>query len=110
MNTALTDKEYVQEIHHQLTGLGGFVAMSWGCHQWMGVSMNNNPTLQFKVQGYLFHGHVRIELDRGRDVYNIHFGKYTKTTKNWKNIKTVEHVYFDQMVGIIDSHVEREAA
>lgn len=106
MNTALEDKEYVREILNQLQGMGGYKLMSWGADGWTQFSMNNNPTLQFKVRGHHHKGHVRIELDRGRDVYNIHFGKWNRTKREWTNKETETHVYFDQMVDVIDKKVE----
>jgi len=107
MNRVLEDKEYIKEIYSQITKMGGFKLMSWGPSQFLGVIMNDNPTLQFKVQGQHFKGHVRIELDRPRDAYNIHFGKFVKKSYSWTNKKTEEYVYFDQMVDIIDTYVEK---
>jgi len=61
-------------------------------------------TLQFKVQGHHFKGHVRIGYDEGTDTYLVHFGHWKN--QQWQNIETIDDVYCDMMVDIIDRKVE----
>lgn len=91
----------VTTIRAQLMGTGATKVWSWGSHAWAQI---DEMTLQFKVQGRHFHGHVRIAYDEGYDLYVIHFGHWRN--RQWKNIETIDGVYFDQMVDIIDQKVE----
>ncbi len=91
----------VKTIHAQLLGSAKMKVWSWGAHAWMQM---DTLTLQFKVQGHHFSGHVRIAYDEGDDLYNIHFGHWRN--RQWKNIETIEGVYCDQMVDVIDRKVE----
>lgn len=93
--------QIVQTIRDQLFASGAMKVWSWGSHAWMQM---DELTLQFKVQGRYFHGHVRVAYDEGDDLYNIHFGHWRN--RQWKNVETVEGVYCDQMVEIIDWKVE----
>jgi len=72
-----------------------------GVHVWRAIDEN---TLQFKVQGRHFNGHVRISYDEGCDLYNIYFGHWRN--RKWENIETFDGVYCNQMVDIIDQKVE----
>lgn len=91
----------VKTIQMQLFGTGREKVWSWGAHAWIAISEN---TLQFKVQGHHFKGHVRVEYNVGDDLYDIHFGHWRNRT--WKNLETIDGVYFDQMVDFIDQKVE----
>lgn len=91
----------VKTIRAQLMASGQMKVWSWGAHAWM---MMDKDTLQFKVQGHHFRGHVRIAYDEGDDLYSIHFGHWRN--RQWKNLKTVGGIYCDQMVDVIDQKVE----
>ena len=65
----------VKTIQSQLYASGQMKVWSWDAHQWMAM---DEHTLQFKVQGRHFTGHVRIVYTEGDDLYNICFG-------HWKN-------------------------
>ena len=85
---------------------------SWGAHAFTGFLPKNipsikKPTLQFAVNGHHFKGNIRIELDEGADLYNIHFGKYGSRHENgWKNISSIERIYADEITEVIDQMVE----
>ena len=73
------------------------VMWSWGF---------NNPTaiengLQFRVQGFKFKGIVEVVYDEGWDLFDVRF------IKDGKVIETVEGVYIDGLVQVIDDYVEK---
>jgi len=70
--------------------------MSWGAHKFKGGS----NYLIFKVQGFKLKGQVKITLN-SLDLYDIEF-----INSKGKVIKTVEGIYFDQLIETIDNEVE----
>ena len=73
------------------------VVFSWGF---------NAPTatangLRFKVQGFKFKGTVEVEYNEGADLFEV------KLIKNGKVVETVEDVYLDSLVDVIDYRVEK---
>ena len=73
------------------------VVFSWGF---------NNPTaiengLRFKVQGFKFKGTVEVEYNEGTDLFDI------RLIQNGKVVETIEDVYLDSLVDVIDNHVEK---
>ena len=91
----------VKTIRSQLYASGEIIIGSWGAHDWMAMDEN---TLQFKVQGHHFKGHVRIAYDEDYDLYDIHFGHWKH--HQWHNLSTIESVYCDEMIYLIDDKVE----
>ncbi|MDH8700930.1 hypothetical protein M2138_000264 [Dysgonomonadaceae bacterium PH5-43] len=74
------------------------IVWSWGF---------NSPTtiqngLMFKVQGFIFKGWVKVMYNEGTDLFDIVFLSSQMEVK-----KEVEGVYFDMLVGVIDSNVEK---
>jgi hypothetical protein len=66
----------------------------------------NNPTaiedgLQFNVQGFKFKGIVKVIYDHAMDLFKVEF------VKDDEVVKTIEDVYVDQLVEVIDNYVER---
>ena len=90
--------EIANEIRAQLIALGMIKVMSWGTHAWTG----GKDYLAFKVNGHHFKGIVKITLTP-MDVYRIEF---MKALPAHEITKTMENVYFDEMVDMIDQHVE----
>ena len=73
------------------------VVWSWGF---------NSPTavkngLRFKVQGYKFRGVVEVVYNEGSDLFDVSFVKGSGDTQS------IEGVYFDMLVEVIDNHVEK---
>ena len=73
------------------------VVFSWGF---------NTPTaiangLRFKVQGFKFKGTVEVVYNEGTDLFEL------KLIKNGKVVETVEDVYLDSLVDVIDYRVEK---
>lgn len=73
------------------------VVWSWGFHQ--PVAIENG--LRFKVQGFKFKGVVEVAYNEGRDLFDVRFIKANKV------VNTVEGVFFDTLVDVIDDYVER---
>ena len=75
------------------------VVWSWGFHN--PVALPNNEGLRFMVTGFRFKGIVEVVYDEGWDLFNVRF------IKGGKVIDTVEEVYLDSLVSVIDDYVER---
>ena len=75
------------------------VVWSWGFHQ--PVAIENG--LQFKVQGFKFRGIVEVVYNEGRDLFDVRFLKRNKV------VNTIEGVFFDMLVDVIDDYVEKTA-
>ena len=73
------------------------VVWSWGFNS--PIAVKNG--LRFKVQGYKFHGVVEVVYNEGKDLFDVSFIKANKV------IKSVEDVYFDMLVDVIDNYVEK---
>ena len=73
------------------------VMWSWGFHN--AVAIENG--LRFNVQGFKFKGTVEVVYNEGNDLFDIRFIKASKV------VKTVEGVFFDSLVELIDDYVEK---
>ena len=89
--------QIAKEILNQLRCLGGIKMMSWGANAFKG----GTNFLEFKVQGFKLKGRVRITLT-SMDDYTITFYK----PRGVEPLKTIEGIFFDEMVDIIDKEVE----
>ena len=58
--------------------------------------------MKFHVQGFKHTGMVRIILDKGKDLFEIHLIPDSEGER-----KIIENVYFDMLVSIIDENVEK---
>ena len=89
-----------QTILSQIKTLDPMALFAWGAK---GLANTGNG-LQFKTTGMTpFKGFVRITLDEGKDLYVIEFLKVTK--KEVKVVKSVEDVYAEDLVSVIDNFV-----
>lgn len=73
------------------------VAWSWGLHN--PVVVRNG--LRFTVHGFKFQGIVEVVYDEGYDLFNVKFIKAGEV------VDTVEGVYVDGLISVIDEYVER---
>jgi hypothetical protein len=100
-------------IKQQLFSNDRMKVWSWGAHDWFALSYN---TLCFKVNAHHFKGVISIALDEGQDLYDIHFfdnyrkSSFIKTPKPSQQIQPMTGIFCDQMVELIDDHIERIAA
>lgn len=84
----------------QILRISGAIAMSWGIDP---NSLRQIPNgLRFHVQGLKLKGYVEIVYDEGSDYFNVSFVKDENPTEK----ETVEDVAFDELVNVIDRHVE----
>lgn len=70
---------------------------SWGFHQ--PVAIKNG--IRFKVTGFKFRGIVDVVYNEGRDLFDVSFIQSNKV------VKSMDGVYFDMLVDVIDDVVER---
>ena len=66
----------------------------------------NSPTaiqngLRFRVQGFKFKGIVEVVYNEGRDLFDVSFSKAGKV------VKSIDGVFFDELVSVIDGYVEK---
>lgn len=73
------------------------VVYSWGFHQPMALENG----LRFKVTGFKFRGVVDVVYNEGRDLFDISFIKANKV------VQSIDGVFFDMLVDVIDDVVER---
>lgn len=58
--------------------------------------------LEFECNGFKHTGKVQIVLDEGKDLFEVHL-----ISENGEKIKTIEDVYVDMLVDVIDENVEK---
>ena len=75
------------------------VVWSWGFHKPMALENG----LRFKVQGFKFKGTVEVVYNEGRDLFDVRFIKRNKV------VNTIDGVFFDSLVEVIDDFVEKTA-
>ena len=68
---------------------------SWGFHK--PRHLPNDRGISFMVEGYKYQGKVQVIYNEGTDLFEVHL----------ENGRIEEDVYLDQLVGVIDSLVER---
>ena len=73
------------------------VVWSWGFHQ--PIALQNG--LRFKVSGFKFCGVVDIVYNEGHDLFDISFIKSNKV------VKSVDGVYCDMLIDVLDDFIER---
>ena len=76
------------------------VVFSWGFHR--PTALPNDEGLAFKVDGFKHRGWVFVKYNEGKDLFDV------ELRDNSLNIvRSIEDVYFDQLVNVIDNAVER---
>ena len=75
------------------------VMFSWGARRFTAIQNG----LVFHVQGYLLNGWVKIIYNEGTDAFDLSFINNRKEI-----VKTVNEVYIDNLVDVIDYHVEND--
>ena len=76
------------------------ILMSWG------VDLKTVKTielgLEFHVQGFKHTGLVRVTLNEGLDLFEV-----SLIDENDKIVKTIEHIFVDNLICVIDDAVEK---
>lgn len=75
------------------------VVWSWGFHKPMALKNG----LRFKVQGFKFRGVVEVVYNEGQDLFDVSFVMANKV------VKSIDGVFFDMLVDVIDDYVEKTA-
>ena len=73
------------------------IVYSWGFHKPMALENG----LRFNVQGFKFHGIVEVVYNEAQDLFDVSFIKSNKV------VKSIDGVFFDMLVDIIDDFVEK---
>ncbi len=73
------------------------VVWSWGFNSPIALEKG----LRFRVQGFKFRGVVEVLYNEGQDLFDIFFIKRNKM------VESINGVYFDQLVEVIDDYVEK---
>ena len=73
------------------------VVWSWGFNSPIAISNG----LRFKVQGFKFRGVVEVVYNEGKDLFEVSF------IKRGKVVEVVDDIYFDMLVDVIDTKVEK---
>lgn len=74
------------------------VLMSWGFESPVVIKQG----LRFKVNGFLLKGEIKILCNGGSDLFDLTFYNVDGSVHN-----TLEGIYIDQLVEVIDDQVER---
>lgn len=70
---------------------------SWGGHKFIAIENG----LRFNVDGFMHKGLVEIIYNEGSDLFDIKL-----LTNQLKEVKSIEGVYFDELIDAIDGAVE----
>lgn len=73
------------------------IVMSWGFQRPMVIKLG----LKFTVNGFRHKGNVEIRYNEGSDLFDIYLINEDETQN-----ELIEGIYFDQLVEVVDEHVE----
>ncbi len=97
------DEEYSKEIANYIFSIfrtNPFVVMSWGVDPKTVKTIELG--LEFHVQGFKHTGLVRVTLNEGLDLFEV-----SLIDENDKIVNTIESVFCDNLVAVIDDAVEK---
>ena len=97
------DEEYSKEIANYIFSIfrtNPFVVMSWGIDPKTVKTIELG--LEFHVQGFKHRGLVRVTLNEGLDLFEV-----SLIDENDKIVNTIESVFCDNLVAVIDDAVEK---
>ena len=97
----MTDMTIARTIISQIKALDHMAMFAWGMINAVGL----DDGVQFDVKGLKFRGKVIIKLN-AMDLYDITFGRMNRKTFEFDVKHTAEGVYCDQLVEILDHHIE----
>lgn len=75
------------------------VVFSWGFHR--PTALPDDGGLAFKVDGFKHRGWVFVKYNEGKDLFDIEL-----RDKCLNVVRSIEDVYFDQLIAVIDNAVE----
>ena len=97
------DEDYSREIAGYILSIfrsNPFVVMSWGINPASITIVEVG--VQFHVQGFIHTGYVQVVLNEGEDLFEV-----TLISEEGENLKTIEHIFVDNLISVIDSAVEK---
>ncbi len=99
----IMDEEYSREIAGYILSIfrtNPYVVMSWGINP---VSITIvDVGVKFHVQGFIHTGYVQVVLNEGEDLFEV-----TLISEEGETLKTIEHIFVDNLICVIDSAVEK---
>jgi len=106
MAQQMSKQEHLQvasTIAQQMGGTGRLKAMV-GAHNLVFLSDTRDGGLAFDFKGSRKANKIRVELDRGADLYNVKLYKYNHRTGEIKTVYEGEGIYFDMLIDIFEMH------
>ena len=97
------DEEYNKEIAGYILSIfrtNPFVVMSWGINPASIIIVEVG--VKFHVQGFIHTGYVQVVLNEGEDLFEV-----TLISEEGEALKTIEHIFVDNLISIIDDAVEK---
>ena len=97
------DEEYSREIAGYILSIfrtNPFVVMSWGINP--ATITIVDVGVKFHVQGFIHTGYVQVVLNEGEDLFEV-----TLISEDGETLKTIEHIFVDNLICVIDSAVEK---
>ena len=97
------DEEYSKEIAGYILSIfrtNPFVVMSWGINP--ATITIVDVGVKFHVQGFIHTGYVQVVLNEGEDLFEV-----TLISEEGETLKTIEHIFVDNLISVIDSAVEK---
>ena len=97
------DEDYSREIAGYILSIfrtNPFVVMSWGINPASITIVEVG--VKFHVQGFLHTGYVQVQLNEGEDLFEV-----TLISEEGETLKTIEHIFVDNLISIIDDAVEK---
>ena len=97
------DEEYSREIAGFILSIfstNPFVVMSWGINPASITIVKVG--VKFHVQGFIHTGYVQVVLNEGEDLFEV-----TLISEEGKTLKTIEHIFVDNLICVIDEVVEK---
>ena len=97
------DEEYSKEIAGYILSIfrtNPFVVMSWGINPASITIVDVG--VKFHVQGFIHTGFVQVVLNEGEDLFEV-----TLISEDGETLKTIEHIFVDNLICVIDSAVEK---
>lgn len=76
------------------------IFMSWGVNPESVKAIEGG--LEFECNGFKHTGKVKIVLDEGKDLFEVHL-----ISEDGKKVKTIEDVFLDNLVSVIDENIEK---
>ena len=97
------DEEYNREIAGYILSIfrtNPFVVMSWGINP--ATITIVDVGVRFHVQGFIHTGYVQVVLNEGEDLFEV-----TLISEEGETLKTIEHIFVDNLITVIDDAVEK---